>query len=52
MPLTRIGKRVKRSMMKRYGKKAGARVFFASENKRIAGSSKWTKAKRKTRRKR
>ena len=49
MPLTKIGKKVKRSMMKQYGKKRGASIFFASENKGVAGASKWVKKKRKKR---
>lgn len=49
MPLTKVGRKVKRAMMKHYGKKTGARVFYASENKHIAGSSKWAKKRRKKR---
>lgn len=33
MPLTKKGKKIKRAMMKQYGKKKGKRVFYASENK-------------------
>ncbi len=33
MPLTDKGKKVKRKMMKFYGKKKGKQVFYASENK-------------------
>lgn len=33
MPLTTKGKKVKKSMAKTYGKKAGERVFYAMENK-------------------
>jgi hypothetical protein len=33
MPLNKKGKKVKRAMMKKYGKKKGKQVFFASENK-------------------
>jgi len=32
MPLTSKGKKIKRSMAKTYGKKKGARVFYASAN--------------------
>lgn len=49
MPLSKIGKKVKRSMVKQYGKKRGAAIFYASENKRIPGASKWTKKSRKKR---
>lgn len=38
MPLTKRGAKIKRKMMKFYGKTKGARVFFASANKgRIKG---------------
>lgn len=33
MPLTKKGKKIKRSMMAHYGKKKGKQVFYASENK-------------------
>lgn len=33
MPLTRKGKKIKAAMTREYGKKAGARVFYASRNK-------------------
>ena len=33
MPLTKKGKKVKRAMMKSYGKKKGKKVFYASQNK-------------------
>jgi hypothetical protein len=33
MPLTEKGRKIKRSMQKQYGKKAGERVFYASKNK-------------------
>lgn len=32
MPLNKKGRTIKRSMAKTYGKKAGARVFYASIN--------------------
>ncbi|GAG89242.1 unnamed protein product [marine sediment metagenome] len=41
MPLTKTGRKVKRSMQKHYGKEKGKEVFYASINKRKAGSSKW-----------
>jgi hypothetical protein len=45
MPLNAKGKKIKAAMQKEYGKKAGERVFYASENK---GSIKGvTKSKRK-----
>ena len=33
MPLTEKGKKIKKAMVKNYGKKKGERVFYASENK-------------------
>ena len=33
MPLTEKGKKIKRAMVKKYGKKKGEQVFYASENK-------------------
>lgn len=33
MPLTKKGKKIKRAMVKQYGAKKGAQVFFASANK-------------------
>jgi hypothetical protein len=33
MPLTKKGKKIKRAMTAEYGKKKGARVFYASINK-------------------
>lgn len=33
MPLTEKGKKIKRNMMKHYGKEKGEQVFYASENK-------------------
>jgi hypothetical protein len=41
MPISSTGKEVMKSMMKQYGKK-GKSVFYASENKGIPGSKKWT----------
>jgi hypothetical protein len=32
-PLTKKGARIKRAMQKSYGKKKGAQVFYASQNK-------------------
>ena len=34
MPLTKKGKKIKRSMKKTYGPKKGEQVFYASINKR------------------
>jgi hypothetical protein len=46
MPLTAKGKKIKAAMAKQYGKEAGARVFYAAENKgSIKGLAK--KGKRK-----
>jgi hypothetical protein len=42
MPLTKTGREVLEEMQKHYGKKKGKQVFYASENKGIAGSGKWT----------
>lgn len=47
MPLTKTGDETKAAMIKQYGAKKGEQVFYASENKGIAGSSKWTKKKKK-----
>ena len=33
MPLNAKGKKIKAAMAKQYGKEAGARVFYAAENK-------------------
>jgi len=33
MPLTLKGKKIKSAMLKEYGKKAGEKVFYATENK-------------------
>ncbi|HET9374324.1 MAG TPA: hypothetical protein VFO40_05095 [Chthoniobacterales bacterium] len=33
MPLTKKGKKIKRVMVEQYGKKKGAQVFYASQNK-------------------
>ena len=33
MPLTKKGKKIKKAMVKQYGKKKGEQVFYASENK-------------------
>lgn len=45
MPLNAKGKKIKAAMQKEYGKKAGEKVFYASENK---GSIKGvTKSRRK-----
>ena len=33
MPLSAKGKKIKAAMAKQYGKEAGARVFYAAENK-------------------
>ena len=35
MPLTKKGKKIKKTMTKRYGKKKGEQVFYASKNKGI-----------------
>jgi len=33
MPLTKKGQKIKRAMVKQYGKEKGERVFYASQNK-------------------
>ena len=33
MPLTEKGRKIKRAMVKQYGKEKGKRVFYASQNK-------------------
>lgn len=39
MPLTKKGRKIKRSMKSRYGKEKGERVFYASQNSgRIKGT--------------
>ncbi len=49
MPLTKKGRKIKGAMIKKYGKKKGKQVFYASENKgTIKGvikrkKSKWVK---------
>ena len=43
MPLTETGKKVLASMVKKHGSKKGKRVFHASINKGVPGSSKWEK---------
>jgi len=46
MPITKSGRKVKRSMVKQYGKKKGKQVFYASINKGKAGSKKWHKKRK------
>lgn len=41
MPLTSSGKKVMKAMVKEYGSKNAKRVFYASINKGVPGSSKW-----------
>lgn len=45
MPMTKKGAKIKRAMAKTYGKKRGAKVYYASQNK---GTIKGTHRKRKT----
>ena len=35
MPLTKKGSKIKKAMIKEYGKEKGERVFYASENKGV-----------------
>ncbi len=44
MPLTAKGKKIKRAMIKEYGKERGERIFYASEN---AGTIKGIKKRKK-----
>ena len=47
MPLNKKGKKIKKSMVKQYGKKKGETVFYASKNKGvIKGVDKKKKTKR------
>ena len=47
MPLTKKGRKIKRSMAKHYGKKKDEEVFYASENKgTIKGVAKHKKGKK------
>ena len=45
MPLTKKGKKIKKSMQQHYGKKRGEQVFYATKNK---GKIKNVDRKRKT----
>lgn len=47
MPLTKSGRKIMRSMAKRYGKRKGKRVFYASINKKKKGSSRWHRKRKK-----
>ncbi|MFH0897486.1 MAG: hypothetical protein V1850_05520 [Candidatus Bathyarchaeota archaeon] len=44
MPLTKKGTKIKKAMVKEYGKKKGTSVFYASQNK---GTIKGTHKKKK-----
>ena len=47
MPLNKKGKKIKKAMVKQYGKKKGETVFYASKNKGvIKGVDKKKKTKR------
>lgn len=46
MPLTKKGEKIKKAMVKEYGKEKGKQVFYASENKgTIKGVAKKGKGK-------
>lgn len=45
MPLTDSGEKVMANMTKEYGAKKGKSVFYASINKKKAGSKKWHQKK-------
>lgn len=48
MPLTKTGKKVFKNMKKEYGSdKKAKEVFYASINKKNAGTSAWHKMKKK-----
>lgn len=48
MPLTRKGAKIKRRMMKSYGKSKGTKVFYASANSgRIRGVHKRKRSRKK-----
>ena len=48
MPLTKKGRKIKRAMEREYGKRKGARVFYASANKgTIKGVDRRKRKKRK-----
>jgi hypothetical protein len=47
MPLTKKGAKIKKAMTKKYGKKKGTQVFYASKNKGvIKGVDKSSKTKK------
>ena len=48
MPLNKKGKKIKKSMVKQYGKKKGKAVFYAMEN---SGKLKGVKKNKNTRKK-
>lgn len=53
MPLTAKGRKIKKAMIKQYGKKRGEQIFYASENKgTISGVAKKKTHKKKTKKKR
>jgi hypothetical protein len=47
MPLTSRGRKVLASMRRQYGSEKGERVFYASINKKKAGSSRWHSKRKK-----
>ena len=47
MPITKSGAKVKRKMVRHYGKKKGKQVFYATINKRKKGTSKWHHKRKK-----
>ena len=46
MPLSKKGRKIKRAMQAQYGKRKGAAVFYASENKGAITGVKRRKARR------
>ncbi len=49
MPLTKTGKRVLEYLQRKHGEEAGKRIFYASINKGVPGSSHWEKRRRRRR---
>jgi hypothetical protein len=47
MPLTKKGRKIKKAMVKQYGKEKGEQVFYASQNKGTIKGTHKTHRKRK-----
>lgn len=48
MPLTKKGAKIKRNMIKEYGKEKGTEVFYKSQNKGIIKDTHKNRRRRKT----